>query len=284
MFFDLNTPEKLYWMSRNYYGEQEIGYLLTKDQLLEALPEMYLTRTPEESSSRLRIPEMRKVNEYDLNRMVNNLGHCFTGQYADGDIFVVTELTKRSQVKDMMTWKNFKFDEGPQTEKLIDEYPDYVSDKFRLDKCVYKMDCFTSKHLPTKHEKNPTVDKYRKMLGIGNMRYKYTKEQEVSIEISNALQEGYLTPEVYKDIVLSSVLSRNDMAILEEYNELAASVIQAPEDGYDRFDVKLSIPQEQVESFTEALNAHLYQLTEEFPETQIDSGYENDGQEVEDYE
>lgn len=283
MFFDLNTPEKLYWMSRNYYGEQEVGYLLTKEQLLNVMPEMYITRSAEESNSRLRIPEFRKPNEHDIDRMLNNLGHCFTSQFDEGDVFVVSEITKRSQVKDMMTWKNFKFDEGPQTEKLATEYPDYVSDKFRLDKCVFKMDVFTSKYMPNNRDKNPTVEKYRKMLGINNIRFKYTKEQEAAIEISNALQDGYLTLELYKDIVLSSVLSRSDMAILEEYKESAAYALDQVQDGYERVNVSLTVPKEQAEAFTEDLNAHLYELSESYPDLSIDGNYESDA-EKDDYE
>lgn len=249
MFIDLNLPEKLYWMNRNS-GEQETGYLLTKEQLLNYLPPMYINGVNEDGTASFRARDYshRVPNENDLERLVSNKDHSFTGSFGKDDIFTVTELTKRSQVKDYITWKNYSPETSLNTHRVTTPYPEYVCDKYRLEHYGDKLSCYTSKYLPDGKEKNPTIDKWRKKLGVERhqMHYKYSREMEAAIEIAASLEEGLLTPDIYKDIVLSSVLGKEDMDLLEEYKDI--SMQEKKTDDLSSINIRIDIPAEYIDS------------------------------------
>ncbi len=244
MIFDFNLSEKLYWLSRNN-GEQEIGYLLTKDQLMDVLPPMYINGLNEDGSASFRARDYshRVPNENDLERLLANKGKSFNGSFGKDDIFTVTELNKRSQVKECITWKNYKPEDSISSHMIDVPYPDYVSDKYMLERYGDKINCFTSKYLPGGQEKNPTVEKWRKALGVERhqMKYRYSREKEAAIEIAAALEDGVLTPDLYKDIILTSVLGEEEMRILEEYKGI--NMPERSSDYVSSINVRIGIPE-----------------------------------------
>ncbi len=295
MFFDLNVSEKLYWLSRND-GEREVGYLLNKEQLLSVLPPVYMSKNLEngEPSYRMRDYSYRVPNGRDLEKLLYNEGNCFTGSYKTGDLFTVTEITKRSQIKDFLTWAKYDPECALNTHKIEEPYPDYVSPKYRLSRGGETMDCVTSSYLPDKHEKNPTVEKYRKMFGIPHyaMRFRYTKEQQAAVEIAEALEGGYLSPELYKEIVLASVLSQNDMTRLQEAEadysrqeapEVPLGVIRNPPQAVPLMtnitglNISIYVPEEAVEDYSvgilDAIQDFEATLATAFPGTQLVTEY-----------
>ncbi len=274
MFLDISTTDKLYWMVRSN-GEQQIGFLLTKEDLLESLPRMYISGRKEGVSTyRMRDYNFRKPNDLDIEHMLNNKGREFSGSYGEGDIFTVTEVTKKAQIKELITWANYKIDQGFGTEPLVEPYPEYVSNKYKLDNCVNRQECFTSRYLPDSEEKNTLIEKYIKSFGLKpyQLRFRYSKDQDIAIDIAQALQDGYLTPKVYKDIIVSSVLSRDDMAALEMYEnyESGAKSVEVAE-GYETVSASFLVPKESYDAFEETLGEVLQEVLDKHPDV-IETG------------
>lgn len=194
--------ERLFWMDLNDEGLDEIGYLMTMEQLLKELPEVY------EQGKK------RPVTEEDIEAWLNepediyvNNKNCkgFSGEYFANKTFTVKEIESPEELKDLMTWKDFDYENGYTAVCMDKEYPDFVPEELQLSMCVYgDAPGWTSSHLPGSYDDNPTVEKYAKELELGDisgLRYDYSDLEKAKIDISVALHCGDLTKDEFDEIL-----------------------------------------------------------------------------------
>lgn len=187
--------ERLFWMDLNDGGIDEIGYLMTMEQLCKALPEK------DSVSAEQMTPE-------DVDKLIaESKDGMFEGNYHANCSFIVQEVKDIEELVSLLTWEDYDFTKGATAVELDSSYPDYVSEKFRLSACVYGEEPgWTSPNLPNSVALlgmyNPTVERYAKELGLGmisGLRHNYTDEERAAIEISQALHSGCLSLEYFAD-------------------------------------------------------------------------------------
>ena len=184
--------ERLFWMNRNKNGLEEIGYLLKEEQVRENL-EIFDKQTFE------------KLLDADSRVTME-------GAYSGSDTFTLTEVRNLSQIKALMTWEDYNFQEGHLAVDNNEEYPDYVDEKYRLEKVVFKASGYTSFFTPFTQEFNPTIDEYCEILGLNkihDLNYQYSDTELAALQISVALRSGDLTKQKYSEILESYHLSES---------------------------------------------------------------------------
>ena len=243
--------ERLFWMNLNDAGIDEIGYLMTMEQLCKELPNKPNTFefggikkggewTPEEI--RLLLSGSEK----------NSAVPVLEGGYSAKSTFTVHEVKSIEQLKKLLTWENYDFADGYTAVSFDCDYPDFVPEKYRLSACVYGDEPgWTSENLPKSGASNPTVEKYAKELGLGmvsGLRYEYTDEERAAIEISQMLQSGDLDLSMFLEILDSYNLEKPTLVasdiewdiemhdIFETMDEIAidkaAQILDIPVDRY----------------------------------------------------
>lgn len=203
--------ERLFWMNLNDAGIDEIGYLMTMEQLCKELPDKPATFsfggiiqggewTPEEIGLLLSGSEK------------NSTVPVLEGGYSAKSTFTVHEVKSMEQLKKLLTWESYDFADGYTAVSFDCDYPDYVPEKYRLSTCVYGDEPgWTSENLPKSGDPNPTVEKYAKELGLGmvsGLRYEYTDEERAAIEISQSVQSADLTLSEFLEILDSYNLEK----------------------------------------------------------------------------
>lgn len=167
----------LFWMNRNLRGLDEVGYLLTGEQLKEEAPEAYAI--------------MEGAVEYAC-------------EYAGDDSYHVSRVFSEKEIKALMTWEEFDPQESHASGGLDYDYPAFVDKKYRLSRRVYNISGYTSTELPVSGGENPTVRKWMERLGLkeDDIAYKATQEDYIAMELSNLLQDnGTIEPEEYADVL-----------------------------------------------------------------------------------
>ena len=200
----MELKEKLYWMQLNDQGVDEIGYLMTKDQLLKELPDVYEASVFGDTSLR----QPRQTNAEDVERYIKEDMEAyhqdvrgFEGEYSPNCTFFVQEVTDAAELIELITWKDYDPCEGYTAVEMNEEYPDYVPKELRLSACVYGNEPgWTSENLPRSGAINPTIEKYAKELDLGlvsGLRKDYTDVEKAAIDISKTLHYGDLTREEF---------------------------------------------------------------------------------------
>jgi hypothetical protein len=206
-----SLKERLFWMDFNNMGLDETGFLMTMEQLLSELPDVYDNKN---GTWKKRRPSKEDIEEWldsPEDIYVNNK-FCkgFTGEYRGNITFTVKEVESLEELRDLMTWKDFDYENGYTAVELDRVYPDFVPDELRLSMCIYgETPGWTSTILPGSGDENPTVAKYMKELGLSRdeLFHKYSDTELAAIEISQALQDNDLTKEEFDGIVDSYNLS-----------------------------------------------------------------------------
>ena len=235
----MKLKETLYWMQLNDEGIDEVGYLMTKDQLLKELPDVY--EAPAFGDTYLRQP--RQTNAEDIERFIKEDMETyhqdirgFEGEYSPNCTFFVQEVTDTAKLIELITWKNYDPCKGCTAVEMNEEYPDYVPKELQLSACVYGCEPgWTSEVLPRSSIINFTIKKYAKELDLVNLRKEYTDVEKAAMEISKSLHCGDLTREEFE-------------AICDSYNVYLAYDIQWDTDEVERdLPVCVVIPAEVAE-------------------------------------
>lgn len=146
--------EKLYWMVLNDHGVDEIGYLMTEEQLLKELPNIpgqfiFGGTTPARRPESKDIERMIKEDMEAYHQDVRG----FEGEYSPNCTFFVQEVTDAAELIELITWKDYDPCEGYTAVEMNEEYPDYVPKELRLPSCVYGDEPgWTSENLPRSGE------------------------------------------------------------------------------------------------------------------------------------
>ena len=167
--------DELFWMNRNRRGMDEVGYLLSADQL----------------------EKETGINPKDVG------DEKVHSEYAANDTFTIERVITEEQLKDLLTWKNFVYYESHASVAMSEEYPEYVSESYRIPNCVYNMTGFTSTNTPKSDTINYVTINYADMLGLrpGDFVYRYSKKEEAACDISILLHNGNLTEQAYNEIL-----------------------------------------------------------------------------------
>lgn len=170
--------KNLFWMNRNLRGLDEIGYLLTGEQLMVEAPEAYEAM-------------MRGEEDYE-------------GAYWGDDTYHIERIRSEKDVRSFMTWVGFEPQESHASGCLDYDYPAFVDEKYRLSRRVYEMTGYTAEILPKSETANPTVEIWMKRLGLNHndISYKATKDDYIAMELSNILaDDGVIAPEEYAAVL-----------------------------------------------------------------------------------
>ena len=231
----MNLKETLYWMQLNDEGIDEVGYLMTKDQLLKELPDVY--EAPVFGDTYLRQP--RQTNAEDIERYIKEDMETyhqdirgFEGEYSPNCTFFVQEVTDETKLIELITWKNYDPCKGCTAVEMNEEYPDYVPKELQLSACVYGCEPgWTSEVLPKSSIINFTIKKYAKELDLVSLRKEYTDVEKAAMEISKTLHCGDLTREEFE-------------AICDSYNVYLAYDIQWDTDEIEKNTDNLKVQME----------------------------------------
>lgn len=198
----LKLRERLFWMNLNNGGVDEIGYLMTMEQLCEELPEK---GSPSEWDDIIPTGEMTPE---DVDKLITYGRGMFDGEYSANTTFTVREVLDMEDLISLLTWEDYDFTKGATAVELNAPYPEYVPENLRLSACVHGNEPgWTSENLPKSGEKNETVARYAAELGldmISGLRYEYTNEELAAIETSQILQSGYLSLDTFVLDILST--------------------------------------------------------------------------------
>lgn len=168
----------LFWMNRNLRGLDEVGYLMTAQQLKEEAPEAY---------------DAMMAGDED-----------YEGAYWGNDTFHVERIHSEKDIRSFMTWEGFDPQESHASGSLDYDYPAFVDKRYRLGRRVYAISGYTSVELPRSGAENPTVGKWMKRLGLSadDIAYKASTEDYVAMDLSNVLADGgTIELEEYKEVL-----------------------------------------------------------------------------------
>lgn len=174
--------KNLFWMNRNKQGLEEIGYLLTMEQLKEEVPDAY---------------------EF-FSKGCDLGGYGFADGYRGDDTFLIQRVKSEKEVKDLLIWADFDMEESHATGGLDYDYPAFVDEKYRLGRRVYNITGYTDAVLPTSGCENPTVKKWMERLGLTEEQicFKPTIDDRIAAELSNILEDnGTIALDEYKGVL-----------------------------------------------------------------------------------
>lgn len=177
-------PERIFWMNRNQQGLYESGCPMTLEQLKE---------------------EFAGDDSFDLDVFLS--GDTFKemeGEFRGDDTFTIMEVQSLRQLKALMTWEDFDFEESHASGAMDEEYPDFVDESLRCSRYIYELTGYTRNELPLTGGKNPTVEKYCALLWLEekDLEAKVTDFDRAKKDIADVLHYGEeLTPERYNEIL-----------------------------------------------------------------------------------
>ena len=186
------AEERLFWMNRNIQGLEEVGYLMTLDQLKSELGN-----------------EKIGYNENLVETFLSgNTFEEMEGSFWGNDTYTIREV-REEEVRALMTWNGYDHEESHASGSLDEEYPEFVHPDLICGRYIYNFTGVTYEVLPVSGEQNPTIQKYMEKFGltekdlsaeVTDLDLAKGEISEYVAEQGDRYDEG-LTPETYNGIL-----------------------------------------------------------------------------------